>query len=65
MRRLNSAELREERGTSLDLMLLISTLSLVVVGVMFIYSSGVTATGLVISNEWIKQIIWGVTGLAI
>lgn len=34
-----------------------------VVGIIFIYSSGVTATGVVFSYEYIRQIIWVGTGL--
>ena len=34
------------------------------VGILFIYSSGVSSTGIVFSNEYIKQIIWAATGIA-
>jgi rod shape determining protein RodA len=34
-----------------------------VVGIIFIYSSGVTATGVVFSREYIRQIIWVGTGI--
>ena len=35
------------------------------IGVFFIYSSGVSSTGIVFSNEYIKQIIWSCTGIAL
>ena len=34
-------------------------------GVLFIYSSGVTSEGLVVSNEWLKQLVWVATGLVL
>ena len=48
-----------------DIALLLSTLVLMAIGVLFIYSSGVTSTGIALSNEYIKQIIWVVVGLVI
>jgi len=56
------------RRTSLfdfDLLLLGATLSLIVIGVVFIYSSGVTSTGVQFSREFIKQIIWAGSGLLV
>ena len=50
---------------SFDVILLISTVGLMAIGVLFIYSSGVSSTGLVVSNEYVKQIIWVSLGLAI
>ncbi len=35
-----------------------------VVGILFIYSSSVSSTGIVFSNEYIKQIIWAAAGIA-
>jgi rod shape determining protein RodA len=46
-----------------DVYVLAATLALMVIGVLFIYSSGVTATGIVFSNEYIKQIVWAGCGL--
>jgi len=43
---------------SFDFLLLSATLALTVVGILFIYSSGVSATGIVFSSEYIKQIVW-------
>jgi rod shape determining protein RodA len=45
-----------------DLTLFISAMLLVVVGILFIYSSGTTSTGLIYSNEYIKQIVWACLG---
>ncbi len=49
----------------IDVVLIIATLALIVVGVLFIYSSGVTSTGESFSREWIRQIVWAGVGLAI
>lgn len=50
---------------NIDLPVFFSMLTLMIIGVIFIYSSGVTSTGMIISNEYIYQIIWIVTGLII
>ncbi len=47
---------------SFDFILLGATLVLTVIGVLFIYSSNITSTGLVFSNEYIKQLIWALSG---
>ncbi len=49
----------------MDLALLGATLALTVLGILSIYSSGITAEGVHVSNEYFKQIIWAVSGLAI
>ena len=46
-----------------DFFLLFASLVLVVVGILFIYSSGVTSEGELISNEYRRQMIWAVVGL--
>ena len=43
-------------------LLLISVQCLMLIGIFFIYSSGVNSNGAVVSSEYIKQIIWVVTG---
>jgi rod shape determining protein RodA len=48
-----------------DILLFAATIALVSVGIAFIFSSGVTSTGLIFSNEYIKQIIWSVTGMGL
>ena len=50
---------------NIDLAVFISMIILMIIGVLFIYSSGVTSTGIVISNEYIYQIIWIISGLII
>lgn len=42
----------------LDPILFLSTIALMVIGVLFIYSSGISSTGVNYSNEYVKQIIW-------
>jgi len=47
----------------IDYLLLLPVLILIVLGILFIYSSGITSSGVQVSNEYIKQIIWAVCGL--
>ncbi|MCL1929228.1 MAG: rod shape-determining protein RodA [Treponema sp.] len=47
----------------IDFPLFFASLILTVFGILFIYSSGVTSTGAVVSSEYTKQIIWAVGGL--
>lgn len=51
-----------KRILEIDFILLFSVLTLVVIGIFFIYSSGISSAGIQLSNEYIKQIIWGATG---
>jgi rod shape determining protein RodA len=46
-----------------DILLLLATVLLVIIGILFIYSSGVSTSGLLTSNEFTKQIIWAITGI--
>jgi rod shape determining protein RodA len=46
-----------------DFILLGATLVLLVVGTLFIYSSGMSFTGMQLSSEYIKQLIWAGSGL--
>ncbi len=48
-----------------DVFLFFSVFVLMVIGILFIYSSGVSSTGIVFSNEYIRQIIWASTGLGL
>ncbi len=50
---------------NIDFSIFISMLILMVIGVMFIYSSGISSTGLLISNEYIYQIVWIISGLVL
>lgn len=47
----------------IDLPMLGATLALVVIGILSIYSSGITAEGVLVSREYLKQILWSVSGL--
>lgn len=53
------------RIAEIDYTLLIIVVMLTSFGILFIFSSGVTSTGEVVSNEYIKQIFWGVSGVLI
>ena len=46
----------------LDFVLILCVLVLMTLGIAFIYSSGVTSEGIQVSDEWIRQIIWSVSG---
>ena len=48
-----------------DIILILCVLGLMGLGIGFIYSSGVTSTGIQVSREWIKQIIWSASGLVL
>lgn len=48
-----------------DAFLLVAAVALVTIGVLFIYSSGVTSAGESVSREWLRQIFWAVSGLLI
>jgi len=49
----------------MDLTILVVSLGLTAMGILSIYSSGITAEGVHVSNEYLKQLIWAVTGLVI
>jgi len=49
----------------IDLLLLFATIALVVFGILFIYSSGITSEGVLISDEYIRQIVWASAGLVV
>lgn len=57
-----SSMLKSRSVFEIDLYLVISTLALVVVGILFIFSSGVTADGQIISREYLRQIAWAGSG---
>ena len=46
-----------------DFILLGATLILIGVGILFVYSSGMSFSGVAFSNEYIKQLFWAGTGL--
>jgi len=47
----------------IDYFLLLPVIILMALGVLFIYSSGITSAGVQVSNEYYKQIIWVSAGL--
>jgi len=49
----------------IDFPLFFAAVILTVFGILFIYSSGITSSGTVVSNEYTKQIIWAVVGLVL
>ncbi len=48
---------------SFDLVLAGATVALLSIGILFIYSSGINANGVQVSVEFIRQIVWCLTGL--
>lgn len=48
-----------------DFVLLFCVVTLITIGVLFIYSSGINSEGINVSREFIKQIIWASIGLVI
>ncbi len=46
-----------------DYILFFTTLALIIIGILFIYSSGVNAEGIQSSDEYLRQIVWAGTGL--
>jgi rod shape determining protein RodA len=47
----------------MDFAILGAALALTILGILSIYSSGLTAEGVHVSNEYVKQIVWAVSGL--
>jgi len=48
----------------IDYLLLLPVIALLVLGILFIYSSGITSAGVQVSGEYIRQIIWASSGIA-
>lgn len=48
-----------------DYLILSVSIFLMIIGIFFIFSSGINSENILVSNEYIKQIIWAVTGLFI
>jgi len=49
----------------IDYLLLLPVIFLMMIGVFFIYSSGITSDGIQVSNEHYKQILWATVGVVI
>lgn len=54
-----------KRLLELDFFLFFSAVLMTCFGILFIYSSGITSEGFLVSNEYVKQIIWACTGIVI
>ena len=48
---------------AIDWTVIVAILILMTIGVLFIYSSGITSTGDLVSREYIKQMMWAGTGI--
>ena len=49
----------------IDFIILFAVIGLVVAGILFIYSSGITSEGILVSTEYMRQIIWASLGLCL
>jgi rod shape determining protein RodA len=49
----------------IDFYLFFAAITLTVFGILFIYSSGITSMGALVSSEYIRQIVWAVSGTII
>jgi rod shape determining protein RodA len=49
----------------IDYLLLLPVIVLLILGILFIYSSGITSSGVQLSDEYIRQIIWASAGVII
>jgi len=57
--------MRRSVALSFDFVLFGATFLLILIGVLFVYSSGVNSGGISISREYLKQLIWAGTGIGI
>jgi rod shape determining protein RodA len=57
--------MQERSVFRVDVLLATAVLALMAIGVLFIYSSGVTSDGMSFSREWIRQLVWIGLGLVI
>lgn len=48
-----------------DYLLILMVLSLVTIGILFIYSSSINSSGVSVTNEYIKQIVWASIGFVL
>lgn len=58
-------KLRLKLFENFDFVMFFSVILLITIGIFFIYSSGINSEGNIISNEYVKQIIFASTGLVI
>lgn len=57
--------IRSRTAFSLDVTLITATFLLVLIGILFIYSSGLTLGRTQTSNEYVRQIVWAVLGVVL
>jgi rod shape determining protein RodA len=57
--------MRKKSALTLDFTIILGTIALIVIGVLFIYSSGISSTGIIYSREYIRQIIWAGSGVVL
>lgn len=55
--------MRSQSYLGFDIILFLAVISLMIIGIMFIYSSGITSIGENVSTEYIKQIFSGLIGI--
>ncbi len=58
------SDLRSKSIFEFDIVLFLAMIALIVVGVLFIYSSGMSAGGARFPSEYVKQMVWAGIGLA-
>ena len=54
--------MRVREFLKIDYFLFLAAVSLTVLGILFIYSSGINAEGELVSREYLRQIVWAVSG---
>lgn len=57
--------MRERNLFKIDILILLTALVLITLGIIFIYSSGVSSTGILVNREYLKQLLWAITGIII
>ena len=57
--------MRNKWYTMIDYITLLAVLTLVTIGILFIYSSSINSDGVSVTNEYIKQIIWASIGFVL
>ena len=57
--------MRNKWYTMIDYITLLAVLTLVTIGILFIYSSSINSDGVSVTNEYIKQIIWASIGVVL
>jgi len=60
-----SSAVKNKFFNKFDYFLILDVLVLVIMGILFIYSSSINSEGISVTNEYIKQIIWASIGLVV